>query len=682
MKKLFLLAFTTLLIAQSVMAQPTERARRNMNLFNYSKAIKILNHAVKKEKYRETAIPLLAECYKMQNDPANARGWYSQAVQIPNAGADTWFEYARSLMQAGEYTQANQALDKAAALAPQDPRIKRYTAYCDSVQVTWKDMAPAFEIKTLSNVNSEASDFGPAFYANGFTYASDRERNVLDERPYGWTGRGYVKLLFTKPEKTGDVFGNIRYPRSLKGFFNETYHDGPAYFAGDSVVAFTRSYHDADAKKINNVRTDMLKIFYASRVNGKWGKLNKFYLNSPDYNVGHPALTADASVMYFVSDMPGGQGGTDIWMCKRQGEGWGNAVNLGPVINTPGNEMFPSVKQDGTLYFASDGHPGYGGLDIFSSKFSDGSWSVPRNLYAPLNSSYDDFALAWMPGTSYGMFSSNRPGGEGWDDIYAFRKLPEPPAPIKETEPLPAMITGFVKDKTTLRPMPNATVFVLNEETDEIVILKTDDKGAYSHQLKTPAQLIVKATTKGYIADCMTWPEEHIKAGETTPASRDLLLDKLAESKTFVIENIYYDFDKYNIRPDAEPPLENLVRIMKDNPINVELSSHTDCRGSYAYNDKLSQNRAESAVRYIIAQGIDPSRITAKGYGEYKLTNRCSDGVPCSAAEHQANRRTEFKVISTSTTIPEKDLFNPDQFKAGETINRSALPPDFFMQCK
>lgn len=681
MKKLYLLTVAMLLIAQGIMAQPAERARKNMNMFNYTKAVKILKRAVKKEKYREAAIPMLAECYKMQRDVVNAKEWYGQAVKLPNAGVNTWADYAGALIQAGEYAQAKQAIADAASKSPANPDLKLFKAMCDSVTVSWKDKAPLFEIRTLPNVNSPASDFGPSFYANGFTYATDRESNVLDERSYGWTGRGYVKILFTKPETTGDLFGNIRYPRSLKGFFNETYHDGPAYFAGDSVVAFTRTFRDRNAKKIDKMKTDMLKIYYASRINGKWGELKEFYLNSPDYNVGHPALTADASVMYFASDMPGGQGGIDIWMCKRQGDGWGKAVNLGPVVNTSGNEMFPSVKQDGTLFFASDGHPGYGGLDIFSTRQSGSSWSTPQNLYAPINSSYDDFAMAWMPGTVFGMFSSDRPGGQGWDDIYGFKKRPEPPAPVKETQ-LPVTLSGYVKDKTNMQPMANATVFILDEKTGEVTVVNTDDKGAYSLTIPAPDPIMVKAMSQGYIADCLAWPVENMKPGETTLASRDLLLDKLVVSKTFKLENIYYDFDKWNIRPDAEPPLDNLARIMKDNPINIELASHTDCRGSFQYNDKLSQRRAESAVNYLVNQGIDPKRITAKGYGEHQLTNRCADGVPCSEAEHQANRRTEFKVISTTTEQPKEPQFNPGNYKAGDKFDRSKLPADFFMQCK
>ena len=305
---------------------------------------------------------------------------------------------------------------------------------------------------------------------------------------------------------------------------------------------------------------------------------------------------------------------------------------------------------------------------------------TPQNLYAPINSSYDDFALAWMPGTIYGMFSSDRPGGIGWDDIYGFKKLPEPPAPVLP-EQLPVIISGIVKDKTTMLPLAGATIFVLNEQTGEVLVLKADDKGAYTLTIPAPQNLLVKAASQSYIPDCLTLSADKLIAGQSGNISRDLLLDKLAESKTFKLENIYYDFDKSDIRPDAEPPLDNLVRIMKDNPITVELASHTDCRGSFKYNDGLSQRRAEAAVNYIVNQGIDAQRIKAKGYGEYQLTNRCADGVECSEAEHQANRRTEFKVTSTATVTP-VSTFDPGKYKTGDKLNRDTLPADFFMNCK
>jgi len=368
-------------------------------------------------------------------------------------------------------------------------------------------------------------------------------------------------------------------------------------------------------------------------------------------------------------------------MCKRNGNEWSSPVNLGPTINTAGNEMFPSVRNDGTLFFASDGLPGYGGLDIFSTTNENGSFTIPRNLMAPINTSYDDFAIAWIPGTNYGMFSSNRPGGMGSDDIYAFKKLPEAPPVVPFKRPL--TISGLVMDKTTGKPTEGAIVFVLNEKSDSVNILKTDADGRYQMTLGYIAPIIVKATRSTFIPDCLRWSVDKLIEGTDNIAPRVLLLSKLEVNKSFNLENIYYDFDKSDIRPDAEPALDNLVRIMKDNPITVELGSHTDSRGSFAYNDRLSLRRAESAVNYMIEKGIDAKRITSKGYGEYQLTNRCSDGVPCSDSEHQANRRTEFKVISTiDNRQPSPDRFTPENFIPGEIISREVLPADFFMQCK
>jgi outer membrane protein OmpA-like peptidoglycan-associated protein len=337
--------------------------------------------------------------------------------------------------------------------------------------------------------------------------------------------------------------------------------------------------------------------------------------------------------------------------------------------------MFPTICNDSILYFASEGHPGFGALDIFKTTNRNGLWSIPVNLFPPVNGPGDDFALAFAPGTKNGFFSSNRSGGLGSDDIYAFRVS-------EATVVLPSYISGLVKDKTTWQPIIGATVFLLNAKTGKVKILKTDADGMYKTKVEKPGEFIVKAMMPDYIADCMPFMLADISPGATSTAPRDLLLDKLIVSKIFRIDNIYYDFDKYNIRADAKPELDKLVRIMNENKINVELGSHTDCRGSFKYNDKLAQHRAESAVKYITGAGIDKNRITAKGYGEHQLTNKCSDGIACTRDEHQANRRTEFKVISLDQAISNPQQFNPELYFDGQELNSENLPPDFFKDCK
>jgi outer membrane protein OmpA-like peptidoglycan-associated protein len=373
--------------------------------------------------------------------------------------------------------------------------------------------------------------------------------------------------------------------------------------------------------------------------------------------------------------MPGGQGGTDIWMCHREGEGWSSAINLGPTVNTSEKEMFPTICNDSVLYFASDGHPGYGALDIFKTKTKNGIWTTPENLQPPINSSFDDFAIAFAPGEESGFFSSNRPEGMGSDDIYAFRMAK--PAPV-----VLHYISGLVKDKTNMQPMAGATVFLYEPASGKVRVLKTDKAGMYKAMIDKPAEYMVKAMMPEYISDCSLITVSELKPGSPVITPRDLLLDKLSINKSFRIDNIYYDFDKYAIRADAKAELDKLVRIMKDNPVNVELGSHTDSRGTADYNDKLSQKRADAAVKYIINSGIDKSRIIAKGYGERQLVNKCADGVACTAAEHQANRRTEFKVTSLNSTVVNPDQFDPGIYNEGQELYSKMLPPDFFVNCK
>jgi outer membrane protein OmpA-like peptidoglycan-associated protein len=253
---------------------------------------------------------------------------------------------------------------------------------------------------------------------------------------------------------------------------------------------------------------------------------------------------------------------------------------------------------------------------------------------------------------------------------------------VKEPEPEPTYIAGIVRDKTTMQPMGGATVFVYNPVTGKVATLKTSDDGSYKMIVGKTADLVVKAMVPNYISDCTPLKVGEIKPGATIPAPRDLLLDKLVVNKSYKIENIYYNFDRYNIRADAESELEKLVTIMKENNINVELGSHTDSRGSFAYNDRLSQRRAESAVNYIIAAGIEKGRITAKGYGEHHLTNQCSDGVHCSEADHQANRRTEFRVISLNVDTRTVDQFNPNQFRSGDELDVRFVPGGLGTDCK
>ena len=674
MKTYLYIVAVSILLPLLMSCQSVKKARKQMDKYNYTKAIELLKKDGEKGKQHDAALPLLAECYRMQHDVLNARSAYAKVVSLPDAKPESFLYYAQALQSTGNYTKAREMFQLYSEKNPSDVKAKRFVAECDSVLGPWKGKTSEYEVKPAKNINTGQSEFGPAFYEGQLVFASDFRQNPAEGKKYGWTGHGYLNIMKSSPEDKDDFWGNMQAATSFDSKFNLSYHDGPAAFSSDgNSIYFTRSFY-GKAKREGLYKTNLLKIYYASKTDGKWGDAKPFFLNSKDYSVGHPTLSADGQTLYFVSDMPGGQGGTDIWKCEREGDTWGAPVNLGTTLNTSGNEMFPTMRADGVLFFASDGLPGYGALDIFSTRKENGSWTTPVNLHPPINGSFDDFAIAFAPGAKNGFFSSNRLVGVGSDDIYAFR-MAETPAPV-----LPAYITGVVKDKTTMKPIDGAIVFLLNPSTGNVKILKTGIDGVYKTVIGKPDDYVIKAMMPNHIADCIPFTMTVIIPGTTTKVPDELVLDKLVINKTFRIENIYYNFDKYNIREDAKVELDKLVTIMNENAIDVELGSHTDSRGSFTYNDKLSQNRAESVVKYIVGAGIDKNRITAKGYGEHQLTNRCADGVDCTPEEHQANRRTEFKVtgFTTADTRQEYDL---SKFTAEDIIPVYMFDQNFFANC-
>jgi outer membrane protein OmpA-like peptidoglycan-associated protein len=691
MNKRILLLFIAVFLAGTIAQAQINQAEKLFSSYSYSLAIpQFLKIAQKaSDPDRNYAIVRLADCYRLVNDQLSAKAWYAKAVTLPNTESINWFYYGEALRCAQEYDMAKTAYLTYDSLNPEDPRGKAYAAFCDEIPAL--DNIPAgFEIKNVREINSDRSDFGPAFYSEGIVFVSDRRQNFMDNKKYDWTSNNYLDLFFATPKYPDEFFQGMNEPKSFSEKFNQTYHDGPAAFARhDSLIYLTRTERGKEKKDAEKFRTDRLKIFW-SKYNGSWSKTEPFFMNSDDYSVGHPALTIDGNTLYFVSDMPGGLGGTDIYVCKWQNGNWSQPENLGPTVNSFGDEMFPSINGT-TLYYASNGFAGFGGLDIFKSTFKDGKWSKAENLGLPLNSSFDDFALVLDAKSKKGFFSSNRPGGMGNDDIYAFRIIKsesrKPLASEKGKDTLLMTISGFVKDKQTLKPLPFSTVFLLNSQNDKVRVLKTDENGRFRDTITKGIFYVAKAMENNYLADCINFKYETSDTSHSADTPRDLLLDRLELNKVFslknmdyAIETIYYDFDKWFIRPDAEKELDKLVQVMKENPVNVELGSHTDSRGSKEYNLDLSQKRAESAVRYIVLQGIDASRITAKGYGESQLINRCSDGVRCSEAEHQANRRTEFKVTGFSKP-DENSKYDMNKFKGNEEIPAYLFDRDFFINC-
>ncbi|MEO8088409.1 MAG: OmpA family protein, partial [Bacteroidota bacterium] len=481
------------------------------------------------------------------------------------------------------------------------------------------------------------TNFCPTAYKDGIVFVSDRSTESAPRKMYAWTGKPFLDLYFSKQDKTG----SWSIPEALKGDVNGVYHDGPAAFGNDSTMYFTRNNYVKRKTKKDDDDVVKLKIYQSNWTGTGWSSLTEMPFNSDDYSTGHPALTKDGNTMYFVSDMPGGLGGTDLWMVSKANGKWGSPMNMGPQINTAYNEMFPSVYKDSLLYFSSQGHLNMGGLDVFYASKNGTGWNDPVNMGYPLNSSQDDFGMLMNDSANGGMISSNR-ANSLQDNIYSFK-----------INDLRFTLRGIAVMKNTQAPLEDVVVELLNKTTGKRESMTTGPDGTFMFKLDHNSDFVVVGSKDNFFTNTETLTTIGKTVSEDMEVTLKLEMEQIIINKPIVLENIYYDLDKSDIRPDAAAGLDKLVSIMKDNPgITIELSSHTDSRADDKYNMSLSQRRAESAVAYIIAQGVVNQRISAKGYGETKLINRCKNDVKCTEEEHQQNRRTEFKVTGMGINKP------------------------------
>ena len=506
----------------------------------------------------------------------------------------------------------------------------------------------------------------------------------MDKRNYGWTNFSFLDLYFSEPEYAESFWGAMKKPVLMPGNFNQLYHDGPVSFSNDFKQVFTTRTTTSNARvDAQKIKTYLLKIYFANiDEKGNIGQYEPFPYNSETFSLAHPTLSRNNQQLIFSSDMSGGYGGSDLYESNFVNGSWTKPVNLGDKINTAGNEVFPYWANDSVLFFSSTEHLGFGGLDIFKSVFVGGEWSEPENLKRPINSSYDDFGIVLNEKLDGGFFSSNRPEGKGSDDIYAFRNLKaglsKAAIPISENK---LTVSGVVKEKESGSPLSDATIFILESESGQVLVLKTDSNGNYKTTLEYDKPYVAKAMKDGFFHDCELFRTPSDKGTYTFDIPQDLLLLKIEVNHVFTVQNIYYNLGKWDIREDAYPELDNLVQMMKQYPIKAELSSYTDSRGSGESNMQLSQKRAESAVDYMVQHGIDRQRIIAKGYGETRLINQCSDGVPCTEEQHQENRRTEFKILGIDERLIDENQFNLKVFKNGDIINVNMLDTGFFNNC-
>ncbi|MBK6755925.1 MAG: carboxypeptidase regulatory-like domain-containing protein [Flavobacteriales bacterium] len=693
-------------------------ANKYAEQFDYPRVAAMYQSQVDKGTADAADLRRLALAYKRMGQMENAERTYKQLTDSSAAAPDMW-EYAEVLRANGKYTEANAWYAKYAAQNPDDQRAQAYVRNPDLFDRLNRDSASA-TVRAVP-INSPQADLGLAIMNELLIFSSARGEGVGGKADYSWDGQPFLNMhsALLKGETATE-------PMVMRKEVNSRFHDGTASY--DSVahrLYFTRNNWHYGTKQLAEDGELKLGIFFSDVEAGEfgnqeWGALIPFDHNNPDHNVGQPCVTHDGRRIFFVSDMVGGQGGTDIWFCDNLGNNWGVPQNMGPKVNTAGNEMYPFVDRDSTLFFASNGHPGLGGMDLFRTRLLPAGPGTVFNLKAPMNSRFNDHGLVLLRDDSTGFFVSDRPGGLGSDDIYGCTVRP------------PMMfLAGIVIDKVTREPIEGATILLKDEHNAHVkrFQLETEPGGKFKIDAEYRSKYVIVANKNGYFqkeVSVMTDadPLENIVVemtkydyaaegvvmhGETEQPlagakvmlydGNDQLLEELTTNETgkyafalkpesdyrlrvekegffkqsaristkgkpsaiihtdfrlfpldvgqvVRLDNIYYDYNKWNIRPDAAIELDKLVQTLNDNPtVKIELSSHTDCRGKDAYNASLSEKRAKSAVDYVISKGIAKARVTSKGYGESVPFAKCVC-EKCSDDEHQSNRRTEFKVLS------------------------------------
>ncbi|MBC6112144.1 OmpA family protein [Pedobacter fastidiosus] len=624
-----------------------KEADKEYNLFNYSKAIDLYEQAYKKKQTLHAA-ERLANANSFINNYQQAESWFAIASKMPDTKPENILGYAKALQSNSKYTEAKaQYLNYAQANDKVSAKQKDiWISSCDSA-LKWMKNPKDITLINKNELNSPQSDWGAVSYQNGVVFTSDRiykglsfkeekpflkfdGAKVPDKKVYGWTGNAYLKLYF-KPSKTDSIIQLFPIKTDTK------YHVGSASFTADgNTMYFTLTRIPGNLQKVKNKPSTINVETYSSTKNadGIWAPPVSFtYNNVNEYSIGDPFITADGNSLYFVSNMPGGLGGTDIYVCLKNDSGeWGKPINL-KEVNTEGNERSPAFDSKNNFYFSSDGRVGMGGLDVFSALKDGSAIKEINNMGYPFNSPQDDFGFSLNDKGDIVYLSSNRNNGLGNDDIYS----------VDQKSLLAFKLEGKVFDKNTNQPISGALV-TLSKANGNTLKVETDRNGGFKFNLSKESEYSLVGEKTNYQSDIKNPSTLGLNNSEVLV--QNLYLTAVELDKAIRLENIYYDFDHWNIRADASVELDKLVKIMKDNPtIWIELSSHTDSRGKDAYNLSLSQKRAESVVQYVISRGINKNRIETKGYGETKLLNKCANGVICSESEHQLNRRTEFKII-------------------------------------
>jgi len=622
MKNLYI-ALSFVIISAGLTAQnkDTERADKLFARYEYVDAAQAYQKLVDGGKSDGYVYRQLAESYYNMFNTAEAAKWYAKAVET-DQDAETYYRYAQMLKANGQYEQGNTQMRKFAQMAPKDQRAVAFMQNPNYIpQLLNKDKL--FNVKSLE-VSSDKSEFGAVLYDNSLYFTSARN---TARKTYGWNEEPFLDIY--RADYNAD--GTITNAATLTEL-NSQYHDGPLTITADgNTVYFTSdSFRE---KKFERDRQNKLKlgknnIYRATKDGDKWGNITPVSFNSKDFSTANPSVSRDGRTLYFSSDMPGSLGGVDIWKVAINPDGtYGTPENLGPKVNSEGNESFPFIADDNnTLYYASSGKPGLGGLDVFKIDLSRGT--DPVNLGKPVNTEKDDFAFSFNTARNTGFFSSNRSGN---DDIFGA-------APICGLE-----VITMVSDARTGAALAGAKVSIVDDKRNVIATETSDEKGQVSYNVECDKSYTIQASREGYESNTFAVASQPGGGQKKVDAALNPI-ETIVKENEVTLNSIFFEFDKHNITQEGAFELDKLVQVMKSNTdMVVMVKAHTDNRGSDAYNMALSERRAKSTVQYIRSKGIPADRISGKGYGETEPKVDC--GADCTEEQHAMNRRSEFLIV-------------------------------------
>ncbi len=623
-----------------------DRAGKQYDKYEYINAQKTYLKVVEKGHRSADLFKNLGNSYYFNSQFTEASKWYEELIKSypQEVEPEYYFRYAQTLKSLEKYSESDQYMKTFRELKADDQRGQLFQEEPDYLERI-DFQSGRFEIKNLA-INSPYTDFGAAFYGDKVVFSSSRDTLIVRKNVHQWNDEAFLELYQSQYNSTN---GELSEYEKLGDNINSKFHESTPVFTNDGqTVYFTRNNYNRGRYGNDSKGTNKLKIYRSYKnPEGNWTTPQSLPFNSDQYSVAHPTLSVDEKTLYFSSDMPGGEGQSDIYeVAINAGGSFGEPKNLGKAINTEGKETFPFISTNNDLYFASDGHIGLGGLDVFVTRLNPQTEEEKLiiNIGRPVNGPKDDFAFIVDEASKRGYFSSNRDGGKGKDDIYSFLRLQDRKSFCEIT------LAGVVRDKDTNELLPGTKVSVYDSSNNLIKSFVVGDDASYSQVLECSSEYFVRAEKEEY-----TTVEKLVQTpGKTQTLDVPLVLEKTIKSagigddlaKVLSLNPIYFNFDKSNIRPDASVELAKVIEVMNQYPaMKIDVRSHTDSRANDQYNLALSERRAKSTVAYIVSKGIAKERLTSRGYGESELVNRCANDVPCSASDHQLNRRSEFIIV-------------------------------------